>query len=187
MKTTPVAGPVSGYDRSAMALLSTYRTELMGFAILWTMLYHAQIHIPKALLPLHGIKSLGYAGVDIFFLLSGMGVSFSWRNNPDILAFLSKRLIRIVPIYWFFAFLSILMDQISGKPATLMSVGNFLGFDFLFNGQLDRWFIPAIIICYTIFIGITRLIDRSGVVAGLHNPHSDFSLRSLHWVFIVGA
>lgn len=62
---------VSGYG-----LLSRYRGELMGLAMLWVMLFHAY-KLRFGVLLLDGFKALGFAGVDIFLLLSGMGLYVS--------------------------------------------------------------------------------------------------------------
>lgn len=63
---------------SSYGLLSLYRSRLMGLA----MLFHAY-ELKFGLLPLDAFKAAGFAGVDIFLLLSGMGlhVSLSQANN----------------------------------------------------------------------------------------------------------
>ena len=60
--------------------LSRFRGELMGLAMLWVMLFHAypfrfQVRI------LDEIKSAGFAGVDVFILLSAMGLYVSIRRT----------------------------------------------------------------------------------------------------------
>lgn len=73
-----------------LALLSKYRTQLMGFAMLWIVLYHLPLifYIPV----ISEIKWCGYTGVDIFFLLSGMGVYFSWSKTPSTSHFIKREL-----------------------------------------------------------------------------------------------
>nr|WP_326171502.1 hypothetical protein [uncultured Oscillibacter sp.] len=63
---------------SSYGLLSLYRSRLMGLA----MLFHAY-ELKFGLLPLDAFKAAGFAGVDVFFLLSGMGlyVSLSQANK----------------------------------------------------------------------------------------------------------
>ena len=83
------------------ALLSKYRSELMGLAALWVMLFHAfQLNIGFA--PLRLLKSFGYAGVDIFVLLSGMGLcmSFVKRDGEPLRTYFLRRAGRILPAYW---------------------------------------------------------------------------------------
>lgn len=62
---------VSGYG-----LLSQYRSQLMGLAMLWVMLFHAY-ELRFGVLLLDGFRAVGFAGVDIFLLLSGMGLYVS--------------------------------------------------------------------------------------------------------------
>lgn len=66
-----------GTDRaSGYQLLSRYRPELMGAAMLWVMLFHAyEFHFGVPLLD--AVKALGFGGVDVFILLSGMGIYVS--------------------------------------------------------------------------------------------------------------
>lgn len=61
---------------SGCGLLSRYRSELMGLAMLWVMLFHAY-RLRFGVPPLDGFKAAGFAGVDIFLLLSGMGPHIS--------------------------------------------------------------------------------------------------------------
>lgn len=61
----------SGYQ-----LLSRYRGELMGLAMLAVMLFHAY-QLPLTALPLRALRQMGFAGVDVFLLLSGMGIACS--------------------------------------------------------------------------------------------------------------
>ena len=61
-------------------LLSRYRSELMGAAMLWIMLFHAyQFRFPYT--ALDTFKGYGYLGVDVFILLSGMGLGKSLLKN----------------------------------------------------------------------------------------------------------
>ena len=49
------------------AIVSKYRTELMGIATLWVLLFHyGKIGIPI----IDSLSTLGYGGVDIFLFLS---------------------------------------------------------------------------------------------------------------------
>ena len=61
---------------SGYGLLSQYRGELMGLAMLWVMLFHAY-ELRFGVFLLDSFKALGFAGVDIFLLLSGMGLYVS--------------------------------------------------------------------------------------------------------------
>ena len=58
-----------------VTLLSKHRSAIMGFAILWIMLFH--LHVSVDFTPFMIIKRLGYGGVDIFLFLSGFGLYYS--------------------------------------------------------------------------------------------------------------
>ena len=81
------------------SLLSKYRSQLMGAAILWVMLFHAQPPVPFA--PLNALFRAGFGGVDIFIVLSAVGLVCSLsRRQQDRAAFLSRRAARILPAYF---------------------------------------------------------------------------------------
>lgn len=94
----------------ALENLSKYRTFLMGFAILWILLYHSgTAHIPTWFDNLSGIWnwiiriiklpliSKGWGGVDIFLFVSGFGCWHALSKNSDVLNFYKRRLIRFLP------------------------------------------------------------------------------------------
>ncbi|NIJ55308.1 acyltransferase family protein [Dyadobacter arcticus] len=51
--------------------------------------------------------AVGGFGVDIFFVISGFIMAYIVDKNPD--AFLYRRLVRIVPIYWFMTLLTVVL------------------------------------------------------------------------------
>lgn len=73
------------------SVLSKYRSELMGAAMLWVMLFHAA----DLTFPIPGLdlfRAAGFGGVDIFILLSAMGLSLSLsRLEQEYGAFLARR------------------------------------------------------------------------------------------------
>ena len=146
-----------------MNKLSKYRTELMGFAILWIFLFHSNIYIPEFLAPVKFVKEIGYSGVDIFFLLSGLGLSFSISKNPSLVQFYKKRLKRIIPTFWvclFFVFLAkIWLGNLPLKTFLFFIVG----LDFFILGKREIWFIPSILICYFFFPAYYTLSVRFGL------------------------
>lgn len=73
-----------------------WRSELMGVAIIWVAMFHAYLVFPE---PWMLIRNAGYAGVDIFLLLSGVGMYYSLRKSDDVGFFLKKRAERILPSY----------------------------------------------------------------------------------------
>ena len=81
-------------------LLSRYRAPLMGFAMVWVMLFHAtDLELGHPLL--NGIRAAGFGGVDVFILLSAMGLALSLsRREQDYSSFMARRAGRILPAYY---------------------------------------------------------------------------------------
>ena len=72
----------------------SYRAELMGFAILWIFMLHSGA-IGN---PIYDtIRKFGWAGVDIFFFLSALGLCYSLNKNNNLKDFYLRRLNRIMP------------------------------------------------------------------------------------------
>lgn len=81
---------------------------IRGAASLWVLVYHVDITLQKAKYfghpPLSLLSSVGYRGVELFFLLSGfvMARAYSARTAGSLTqatAFVIRRLLRIFPVY----------------------------------------------------------------------------------------
>lgn len=144
-------------------LVSKYRTELMGISILWIMLFHSRITPPNSLLP----RALWYVfisfgggfGVDLFFILSGFGLMYSFMNNRDHYSwknYFSKRFRRILPTYFLVA-----ACYYAITTATVAEFFYNLTFlNFIFEGERDFWYIFAIIVFYSLFPLIAKATCR---------------------------
>lgn len=79
--------------------LSTYRTELMGFAILIIVIDHLAfwnvITHPIA----NAMMLIGSCGVEIFLLLSGFGLYYAYSKTSSDTRFLLRRFNRILPVF----------------------------------------------------------------------------------------
>ena len=94
---------------------------LRGLAILAVFLFHyvGEGGTPHSFLVrgIHGITRFGWAGVDLFFVLSGFlitGILFDTQHSPHYYrAFYIRRTLRIFPLYYFFlglvAFVGVLL------------------------------------------------------------------------------
>lgn len=79
--------------------LSRYRSELMGAAMLWVMCFHA-IDLDLGVEALNFLRAAGFGGVDIFILLSSMGLVMSLERRPmEYGDFMLRRAKRIMPEY----------------------------------------------------------------------------------------
>lgn len=110
--------------------ISKYRTPLMGFAMIWVMLFH----LPISCSYLNPIKHLGYLGVDIFLFLSSYGLYYGFKkDNQCIKKFYKKRILRILPSYYFILVLVFCTNSILASKCelkTLFQEATFLGFFF---------------------------------------------------------
>ncbi|WP_410492820.1 acyltransferase family protein [Dysgonomonas sp. GY617] len=123
----------------------------MGFAILWITFYHTSLvfYIPI----ISEVKWLGYAGVEIFLLVSGIGLFFSWQQTPSIIFFYKKRLLRIFPTHILIASIFTLIAIYLYKYQILYLFYSIttLGF-WVKKGDVltSPWFISAILFLYII-------------------------------------
>ena len=104
-------------NQTAYGLLSRYRSALMGVATLWVMLFHAY-PFEFGVLPLDAFKAVGFCGVDLFILLSGMGLSVSLQRRAGqerLGAYYRRRLSRILPAYWLVVGVYSLWLRIQGR------------------------------------------------------------------------
>ena len=79
-----------------LANISRYRSELMGAAMLFIILFHVPLDRSNEFF---GLRRCGNVGVDMFLFLSGIGLWFSWVKNPSVWQFYKRRLLRIYPAW----------------------------------------------------------------------------------------
>lgn len=136
-----------------------YRTEWMGVAIIWIVIYHSSLNFNSTILNL--VKSYGYGGVDIFLFASGLGCYCSYTRDKDILSFYSRRLKRIYPTYFSFLLLWIPYKIIvSGMPCRAILGNIFLVQGFTGLGYDFNWYLTALIIYYFLTPLLSETIDR---------------------------
>lgn len=135
--------------KKALNLLSKYRSQLMGIAILWVAVSHANFACVHPLTIF--LKLSGYGGVDIFLFLSGIGLYYSLEKNDNILSFYKRRAWRLAPAYLIFLvlwFIPLFLEQTdlygvyyTGKNflENLSMTGWMNGLDNQFN-----WYIQAV-------------------------------------------
>ncbi len=137
--------------------ISRYRTALMGFATLWIWYFHCGTMLFENSDGLiHGIawyiKRNGFCGVDIFMLLSGIGLYYHFKKKEihgvkDYFAYIKKRLYRIYCV-----FLPVTIIIAYAQNWTFRTfVGNITTYNnFRYNIYSYLWYIAAIIALYII-------------------------------------
>ena len=132
-------------------LLSEYRTEVMGFAILWIVVHHIGFFAMFTFNPIvNFFVKLGSCGVDIFLVLSSFGLYISYSHNSDIQRFYKRRLIRILP-----AFLIIVL------AFHIKHLNESLSIVFWIGELLSNWYISFILIAYLFFPLIIYIQKKS--------------------------
>ena len=148
-------------------IFSKYREILMGMAILSILIFHYTEDCSTFGINYNGFVKLyktyiGSSGVDIFLLLSGLGLYYSFSKDNSIKNFYFKRVKRVlipylivsVPVYIWYDFFY-LSDGIIGFVKNLFFITLFT------NRNILYWYIFFIIICYLIFPLIYRFIAKS--------------------------
>jgi len=167
-------------QRSAYDYLSKYRTELMGIAILWVMWYHSEVHLDFFGIGVvdaffRFLKRLGYIGVDIFLILSGMGVYNSLQKNT-IPVFLVHRLKRIAPIWYLGVLSSILILRTDFSIKELIGYVTFTRM-WLTDNPPGNWYVYAIVFFYLLSPSFSSLLSTK-------SKKLYFSFMFLMWLII---
>lgn len=129
-----------------LSLLSKYRAQLMGFAILLVALFHCTVEHASEAFDL--ICFSGDMGVDIFFLVSGVGMYYAYQKNPTWKEFYIKRLLRIIPA-WSIVNLIVLFSTHTISNMDWVEFFKYMtGISFWLDGNLYFWYVPAIFCFY---------------------------------------
>ena len=162
-----------------LQLVSKHRSAIMGFAILWVMLFH--LRVPTDLAAVDFFRSIGYGGVDIFLFLSGFGLYYSLsRKNFDIRKYYKSRFFRILPEFW--VVLSVVylaqMDFSFRSFSSLICRATTLGY---WIGLRDEsWFISCIVFLYAIYPVYFRLFKKYGIKASFFFIGAGLSLMFIY-------
>lgn len=129
-----------------LADVSRYRSELMGAAILFIILFHVPLARSDAFF---GLRRCGNIGVDMFLFLSGIGLWYSWVKNPSVKHFYKRRLLRILPTWLIISSIYYLQhfDFETGDYLDLL-LDITINWGFWLNDEGTFWFIPAIMMLY---------------------------------------
>jgi len=124
--------------------VSEHRESMMGISMLSIMLFH-QYFI--SMFPFNIFHYIGYWGVDIFLLLSGIGLVNSLEKNK-IKTYYERRFIRLVPSCILCGLTKYLIFVYLGPSVIILKEGLNIGIWSI--ASLDLWFIHTIIILYII-------------------------------------
>ena len=132
----------------------------MGFAMLMVVFHHIAIDINSSLFAF--LHYHGGFGVDVFLLLSGLGLYFSTKKGLNLKEFYLKRIIRIIPIYAIVIAVVTLIKGPYNLNDYLVKVST-LGY--WFNGPIFDWFIPALLFLYLIYPLFYYVLNKNSIVS----------------------
>lgn len=146
---------------------STYRNELFAFSIISIIIFHffdnfleSTTQTGISILPAKCFKEIiSSIGVEIFVLLSGLGLYFSFKKNSDIKEFYAKRFMRILVPYGLFASIAWIIITIIGGNNFWRYIYNFSLLSFWTDGNVMLWYIAFILVMYLAFPLIFIIVD----------------------------
>ena len=147
-----------------LKLISKYRTHIMGAAMMWIMWFHSAFGGGGEIL--HFIHKIGFYGVDMFLLVSGLGLYFSMRKSKSIGAFYKKRVIRILPAYlivticWYAFYKT--EPTFGDKLLSVLGINYFRGSIFGRPEYFD-WFLPTLFVLYLLTPLYDKLFQKAAV------------------------
>ena len=146
------------FRKDFIKVTSENRTAIMGLSMLSIMLFHQYF---TSAIPFNAFHNFGYWGVDVFLFLSGMGLVRSLENNT-LPVYYVRRFKRIIPCCILCGTTKYIVFLILGPSVAILEDGLKIGWWSL--ASLDLWFIPTIIIFYSIFPILYNLVSKWPVI-----------------------
>lgn len=158
-------------------VLSKYRTELMGAAIFWVMLFHS-FDLNLGFGFLNRLRDVGFGGVDIFILLSAVGLVSSLSKREQRCAdFMARRAGRVLPAYYLVMVpYTVFLILCRGVPWSTLAWNASLLYYWVQPAGAFNWYVAGIMAFYLVTPFCFRCLQRSkhrnllgaaGVLAGM--------------------
>lgn len=146
-------------------LFSKYRTLLMGVATILIIIFHftedRDIYNYGYFGFIDFYKTyIGSCGVDIFLMLSGLGLYYSWKKNSNYKEFISKRLIKILIPYLIVSIPAyIIRNLVITNIGFIECIKDLLFISLFEYGRNWYWYIFFILVLYVIFPYLYEMIE----------------------------
>lgn len=140
-----------------MEIISKQRNAIMGIATILIMVFHTSITMTGIA---DVVKNWCDFGVNIFFLMSGFSMYYSWMKQPVTAIFIKKRLLKIgltfcpVVIVWCFP------QVLIGRIGLAEFIEKTLSIRFWIDGNLLYWFISGIVLLYLITPAWMKIFEK---------------------------
>ena len=158
------ANRVPGFSYS---LLSRYRSALMGIQIVLIVFFHFTETCMNADVRFDGFVRLFYtyirsSGVDMFLLLSGLGLYYSWKRDSSYRRFMAKRFTRLLIPYFILAIPAwLVLYEMKGVASVRSFFEDLFFLSFFSDGEKWLWFILMASICYLLFPKIYDVVETA--------------------------
>ena len=139
--------------------ISLARGILMGFSALIIAFFHCYSYKFGSSFAgdiLMFLRKTGNIGVDIFLILSAVGLYFSFSKNSNLVEFYKKRFVRIIPSFLIVAIIYYLYIGVGVKAF----INNILLISLYVNGNRDFWYFSLIIVLYILYPLFHKVIDK---------------------------
>ena len=147
------------------------QAEKLGVQILLIMAFHYTEDLSNAADHFNGPAQvfydyIGSSGVDMFLMISGLGLYYSWKRNPDAGAFYRKRLTRVLVPYVAVALVGwIWFDFVHSDAGVVRFLADIAFVTFFTDGVKWFWYIAVCLICYVLFPLVFAVVDGTRNVA----------------------
>lgn len=167
----PPAEKAPTKSKPDLLVVSQYRNEIFGLAIISIVIFHFCETVLNARDPAADYARgfariynwiLSSSGVEVFLFLSGMGLTFSMKKNSDILRFYAKRFRRVLIPYLVFGLVYwVINDFFIFHTDFLQFLSDYLLISLWTQGVRRFWFVGLILILYVVFPLFFKLFDTS--------------------------
>ena len=152
--------------KNTFKILSDYRSFLMGIAIISIIIFHVTEDCHNYHYMFNGVIKLYYnyisaVGVDIFLLLSGLGLLYSMKKNDNIKEFYKKRYLKILIPYLVVAIPALIQFCIAYNQDISYFFKELSFINVFLIGTRKYWYVVFICICYFIFPILFKYINKS--------------------------
>lgn len=103
------------------------------------------------------IREIGTIGVDIFLILSGVGLYYSFSKNKNLKQFYKKRAVRILPAA---IIVAIIITMLKGGYGVGKYLQRIFLLQFFIDGNLDFWYFSFIIVLYFLYPLLHKMVEK---------------------------
>lgn len=148
-------------------LISKYRSALMGLSALLIVVFHFTedcyiYHKHMGGWVYWFWNYIGSSSVDAFLFLSGCGLYYAMKKNPDVGRFYRRRLVRLLIPYVLIALPSwVVYDLLLNKTSIWKLCKDVTFLSFFKGGIRWYWYVGLMLVCYLIYPYVFSIVDSA--------------------------